>query len=267
MYTIGRSQAQSLTYLSLKECTFLTDKGFENLERFEWLEYLDMSHCRITDKTLDFILSTCLGYFFEQHSFRMTVSMSLNCCVPPTIDLENLGTLHLSATKVTSAGLAKVIAKSAWRSGLHTMDLSYCQGIAGASVLVNLQGNHQSSSTICMSYFYYEHRWLNSCPHIDFIELSNLRTLKLNNTQAFDSSPVRVPDSRAFARLLHVDLARTPINGQDLIALASTFKSLESLNLTDCVNVPTGALEHCAERKSYIFYFFLIAWFIALGYY
>ncbi|KAF9301783.1 hypothetical protein BGZ74_006276 [Mortierella antarctica] len=184
MYTIGRSQAQSLTYLSLKECTFLTDKGFENLEHFEWLEYLDMSHCRITDKTLDFILTT----------------------------------LHLSATKVTSAGLARVIAESAWKSGLHTLDLSYCQGIAGPSVLVNLQ------------------------------ELSNLRTLKLNNTRAFDSSPVRVPDSRAFARLLHVDLARTPINGQDLIALASTFKLLESLNLTECVNVPTGALEHCAEH-------------------
>ncbi|KAG0349880.1 hypothetical protein BG005_010590 [Podila minutissima] len=184
MYTIGRSQAQSLTYLSLRECTFLTDKGFENLEHFEWLEYLDMSHCRITDKTLDFILTT----------------------------------LHLSATKVTSAGLARVIAESAWKSGLHTLDLSYCQGIAGPSVLVNLQ------------------------------ELSNLRTLKLNNTRAFDSSPVRVPDSRAFARLLHVDLARTPINGQDLIALASTFKLLESLNLTECVNVPTGALEHCAEH-------------------
>ncbi|KAG0082374.1 hypothetical protein BGZ92_011801 [Podila epicladia] len=189
MYTIGNSQAQSLTYLSLKECTFLTDKGFENLEHFEWLEYLDMSHCRITDKSLEFILN-----------------------------LENLATLHLSATKVTSAGLARVIAESAWKSSLHTLDLSYCQGIAGPSVLVNLQ------------------------------ELSNLRTLKLNNTQAFDSSPVRVPDSRAFARLLHVDLARTPINGQDLTALASTFKLLESLNLTECVNVPTGALEHCVEH-------------------
>ncbi|KAG0035581.1 hypothetical protein BGZ81_005559 [Podila clonocystis] len=188
MYTIGRSQARSLTYLSLKECTFLTDKGFENLEHFEWLEYLDMSHCRITDKTLDFILTT----------------------------------LHLSATKVTSAGLARVIAGSAWKSGMHTLDLSYCQGIAGASVLVNLQ------------------------------ELSNLRTLKLNNTRAFDSSPVRVPDGRAFARLLHVDLAITPINGQDLIALANTFKSLESLNLTECVNVPTGALEHCAKRFVFV---------------
>ncbi|KAF8935315.1 hypothetical protein BGZ52_012873 [Haplosporangium bisporale] len=142
MYTIGRSQAQSLTCLSLKECTFLTDKGFENLERFEWLEYLDMSHCRITDKTLDYVL-----------------------------------------------------------------------------------------------------------------KLSNLRTLKLNNTRAFDSSPVRVPDSRAFARLLHIDLARTPINGHDLIALASTFRPLESLNLTECVNVPIAALEHCAEHLKSLQYF------------
>ena len=57
MDTIGMYQARSLTSLSLKECTFLTDKGFQNIGRFEELEFLDLSHCRITDKTLEFTLS------------------------------------------------------------------------------------------------------------------------------------------------------------------------------------------------------------------
>jgi hypothetical protein len=58
MDVIGGSQARSLAYLSLKECTFLTDTGFRNIARFELLEFLDLSHCRITDKTLAFTLST-----------------------------------------------------------------------------------------------------------------------------------------------------------------------------------------------------------------
>lgn len=148
MYTIGRSQAQSLTYLSLKECTFLTDKAFETLERFGWLEYLDMSHCRITDKTLDYVLSTYSGVIV----LLFQVTVLLTCLNFSLIDLENLATLHLSATKVTSAGLARVIAESAWKSGLHTLDLSYCQGIAGASVLVNLQGN-----VVCVSHSWIKH--------------------------------------------------------------------------------------------------------------
>ncbi|KAF9409312.1 hypothetical protein BGZ94_001998, partial [Podila epigama] len=189
--SIGRSQAHSLTYFSLREATFLTDKGFLNLSHFEELEYLDLSHCRVTDKTLEFIQN-----------------------------LPYLSSLHLSSTKVTSSGLARVINKSAWKAGLHTLDLSYCQGVAGRSVLVNLQ------------------------------ELENLRTLKLNNTRSFDQSPVQVPITGAFQRLLHVDLARTPINGADLVALSTTFQSLESLNLTECVNVSTEALEHCAKHMS-----------------
>ncbi|KAG0309204.1 hypothetical protein BGZ98_004504 [Dissophora globulifera] len=110
MDSIGASQARSLTYLSLKECIILTDKGFSNIGRFEELEYLDLSHCRITDKTLEF-----------------------------TSSLANLNMLHLSATKVTSGGLARVISDAAWKSTLQTLDLSYCQGISGPFVLINLQ--------------------------------------------------------------------------------------------------------------------------------
>ncbi|KAG0368675.1 hypothetical protein BC939DRAFT_529193 [Gamsiella multidivaricata] len=189
MDAIGTSQSRSLTYLSLKECIFLTDKGFSNIRRFGELEYLDLSHCRITDKTLEF-----------------------------TLDLPYLSTLHLSATKITTGGLARIISKAAWSSTLQTLDLSYCEEIKGPAVLVNLQ------------------------------ELTGLRTLKLNNTRAFDHSPVQVPDQRAFIYLLHLDIARTPITNDDLVKLIPCFKSLEVLNLSSCASVTAASLESCVQE-------------------
>ncbi|KAG0377939.1 hypothetical protein BGX24_005113 [Mortierella sp. AD032] len=191
MEVIGGSQARSLAYLSLKECTFLTDVGFRNIARFELLEFLDLSHCRITDKTMEF-----------------------------TLNLPYLSTLNLSATKVTSAGLAKLIANAAWKSTLQTLDLSYCQGITGPMVLYNLQG------------------------------LERLRTLKLNSSKAFNASPVKVPDSTAFTQLLYLDLASTPIDASDMIALLSVIKTVEKLNLTSCARVTTEALEQIVQNLS-----------------
>ncbi|KAF9106651.1 hypothetical protein BGX27_009066 [Mortierella sp. AM989] len=189
MDAIGASQSRSLTYLSLKECTFLTDNGLSNIGRFEELEFLDLSHCRVTDKTLEFIL-----------------------------DLKNLNTLQLSATKITSNGLARAISRAVWKSTLQTLDVSYCEGISGSSVLVNLQ------------------------------ELLNIRSLRLNNTLAFDQSPVRVPDQKAFTRLQTLDLARTPITSEDLITLIPRFKAVELLNLNSCIHISTTALECCANE-------------------
>ncbi|KAG0284119.1 hypothetical protein BGZ96_011519 [Linnemannia gamsii] len=189
MDVIGGSQARSLAYLSLKECTFLTDTGFRNIARFELLELLDLSHCRITDKTLAF-----------------------------TLNLPYLSTLNLSATKVTTAGLARVIADAEWKSNLQTLDLSYCQGIAGPLVLYNLQ------------------------------ELERLRTLKLNSSKAFNMSPVRIPDSKAFSHLLNLDLASTSIDAPDLIALLPSVGTVEKLNLTSCTRVTTEALEQIVSQ-------------------
>ncbi|KAF9352997.1 hypothetical protein BGX26_009225 [Mortierella sp. AD094] len=192
MDAIGASQSRSLTYLSLKECTFLTDKGFSNIGRFEELEFLDLSHCRVTDKTLEF-----------------------------TLNLQNLNTLHLSATKVTTNGLAKVISEASWKSTLQTLDVSYCAGISGPFVLINLQ------------------------------ELVNIRSLKLNNTLAFDQSPVRVPDHRAFTRLENLDLARTPITDDDLVSLIPSFKAVEAINLNSCIHITALALERCANGTDF----------------
>lgn len=189
MDVIGGSQARSLQYLSLKECTFLTDTGFRNIARFEFLEFLDLSHCRITDKTLEF-----------------------------TLNLPYLSTLNLSATKVTTTGLARVIADAEWKSNLQTLDLSYCQGIAGPLVLYNLQ------------------------------ELERLRTLKLNSSKAFNMSPVRIPDSKAFSQLLNLDLASTSIETSDVIALLPVIGKVEKLNLTSCARVTTEALEQVVSN-------------------
>ncbi|KAI8595296.1 hypothetical protein EDD21DRAFT_448733 [Dissophora ornata] len=188
MDAIGISQAHSLTYLSLKECIFLTDSGFSNIGRLEELEYLDLSHCRVTDKTLEF-----------------------------TLNLPNLSTLLLSSTKITSGGLCRIIAQAAWKSTLQRLDLSYCNGITGPFVLVNLQ------------------------------ELVNIRTLKLNNTLAFDQSPVKVPDPRSFTRLLDLDLAITPISDNDLVSLLPRLKTVENLNLSSCIQITSSSLEQCVH--------------------
>ncbi|KAF9916394.1 hypothetical protein BX616_003862 [Lobosporangium transversale] len=176
MDTIGNSQARSLTYLSMKECTFLTDSGFANITRLEELEYLDLSHCRVTDKTLGF-----------------------------TLNLPNLTTLLLSGTKITSNGLARIISEAAWKSTLHTLDVSFCQGIG----------------------------------------LTNLSTLKLNNTAAFGSAPIKVPDDGAFACLLKLDLARTQITDNDLMKLTPVFMAVQVLNLSACPNIGANSLEFC----------------------
>ncbi|KAF9437179.1 hypothetical protein BGZ76_001738 [Entomortierella beljakovae] len=188
MDTIGISQSKSLTYLSLKKCDVLTDNGLSNISRFDELEFLDLSHCRVTDKSLEFILG-----------------------------LQYLSTLHLSKTKITSGGLAKAVSKAVWKSSLQTLDVSFCTGITGAFILVNLQ------------------------------ELVNIRSLKLNNTHAFNESPVRIPDSRAFNKLKDFDIAWTQITNDDLIYLAPSLKALESINTSSCHNITSKALEHIAR--------------------
>ncbi|KAF9960244.1 hypothetical protein BGZ65_012609 [Modicella reniformis] len=75
-----------------------------------------------------------------------------------------------------------------------------------------------------------------------------LRILKLNNTLVFDQSPVQVPDHRAFARLLNLDLARTLITDNDLIALLPIFKSVQVLNLNSCTHISASALERCVRE-------------------
>ncbi|KAG0055014.1 hypothetical protein BGZ83_009784 [Gryganskiella cystojenkinii] len=183
---IGSCQSRSLMYLSLKSCAFLTDAGFSNVARFEELEFLDLSHCRITDKTLEF-----------------------------TLNLPNLSALHLSTTKITSRGLAKVIADAAWNTTLQTLDVSFCEGIMGRTALSNLQG------------------------------LTNLQTLRLNNTNAFNESGIVLPEAGAFTQLLNLDIAWTTISSADVVALAGFLSTLETLNLTSCGHVDASALEHC----------------------
>ncbi|KAI1297558.1 hypothetical protein EDD11_007042 [Mortierella claussenii] len=188
MDSVGASQSRSLAYLSLKECTFLTDRGFSNVARFEELEYLDLSRCRVTDKTLEF-----------------------------TLNLPHLCSLHLTGTKITSRGLARVISEATWKSTLQTLDVSYCQGISGRYVLVNLQ------------------------------ELLNIRTLKLNNTAAFNDSPLDLPNPDAFTKLLDLDMARTALTDNDLLQLIPSLKTVQTFNLTACANIGTSSLMACVR--------------------
>ena len=80
------------------------------------------------------------------------------------------------------------------------------------------------------------------------IELEKLRTLRLNSSKAFDTSPVRVPD-RAFTELVHFDLASTAIDSADMISILPIIKYVEKLNLTSCAGVNTEALEQIVQSE------------------
>ncbi|KAF9970876.1 hypothetical protein BGZ73_006275 [Actinomortierella ambigua] len=110
METLRWTLAPSLSFLSLRGCSLLTDNGFSQLAAFHELEHIDLSHCRCTDANLVHLL-----------------------------ELSELRVLILSNTKVTSRGIASTVSKACWKEHLHTLDLSSCDGIQGPSVLIHLQ--------------------------------------------------------------------------------------------------------------------------------
>ena len=72
----------------------------------------------------------------------------------------------------------------------------------------------------------------------------------MNNTKAFHNPGIVLPEAGAFAQLLHLDIAWTTISSADVIALAGSLSTLETLNLTSCGHVDTTALEHCVTSKA-----------------
>ncbi|KAG0236845.1 hypothetical protein BGW41_000316 [Actinomortierella wolfii] len=158
----------------------------------------------------------------ESHKSVLTseVPSLLSRCTYEVAELRELRVLCLSNTKVTSQGIARTVSKSAWKEQLHTLDLSFCEGIQGPAVLIQVQ------------------------------ELLNIHNLRLNSTRAFDRGPILVPDSLGFTKLEELDLARTPISDEDLIAIRSCFPSLEYLNLTGCSQLSDASLESlCMEGE------------------
>ncbi|KAG0238857.1 hypothetical protein BGW42_000018 [Actinomortierella wolfii] len=158
----------------------------------------------------------------ESHKSVLTIEIPslLSRCTYEVAELRELRVLCLSNTKVTSQGIARTVSKSVWKEQLHTLDLSFCEGIQGPAVLIQVQ------------------------------ELLNIHNLRLNSTRAFDSGPILVPDSLGFTKLQELDLARTLISDEDLIAIRSCFPSLEHLNLTGCSQLSDASLESlCMEGE------------------
>jgi hypothetical protein len=64
---------------------------------------------------------------------------------------ENLTNLNLSKTKVTIGGLRELFADCAFAKKLEILDLSYCAGVNGRTVFLDLQRKYYFKFLICFS--------------------------------------------------------------------------------------------------------------------
>ncbi|KAI9288898.1 hypothetical protein BC943DRAFT_356892 [Umbelopsis sp. AD052] len=94
----------SIRKLSLSGCDIITNAGIQHIHTLRYLEHLDLSNCKATDKCLDALIS-----------------------------LPNLIHLYLSKTKITSKGLEYFTENALCKDSLQTLVLNGCQGIDGAN--------------------------------------------------------------------------------------------------------------------------------------
>lgn len=67
------------------------------------------------------------------------------------IGFENLTDLNLSKTKVTISGLRELFANCAFAKTLEVLDLSYCNGVNGRTVFLDLQRKYYFKFVMCFS--------------------------------------------------------------------------------------------------------------------
>ncbi|KAJ3034301.1 hypothetical protein HDV00_005209 [Rhizophlyctis rosea] len=107
--TISTTHWASVTKLFLRGCEFITDGGVRSVGEMVRLKYLDLSSCRVTDRSA--------GAFGG---------------------LRELTYLNLSKTKITSRGLGTIV--QSLQEGLEELIISSCPNIKGDDLFVLLQG-------------------------------------------------------------------------------------------------------------------------------
>ncbi|CAG8707725.1 13789_t:CDS:10, partial [Rhizophagus irregularis] len=184
---IGNTQRASVTRVSLRGCEVLTDTGLNGLQGLLFLESLDVSSCRVKDRAL-----------------------------PALQGFENLTDLNLSKTKVTISGLRELFANCAFAKTLEVLDLSYCNGVNGRTVFLDLQ------------------------------PLVNIRSLNLDSTLL---TPPQVPvNPSSFQSLEFLDISRTKLCDQDVMKILCGFKNLVDLNLTETTGIGQFGLKWMAKE-------------------
>ncbi|KAI8828442.1 hypothetical protein BJ741DRAFT_626059 [Chytriomyces cf. hyalinus JEL632] len=108
--TISFTHWNTLTHISLKGGSLITDEGVFHLQTCRSLEYLDLSACRLTD-TIFSVLTSSFG---------------------------DLSYLNLSRTKITSAGLKRLCQNADRLPQLESLLLAGCANITSQYTLVDL---------------------------------------------------------------------------------------------------------------------------------
>ncbi|SAL94873.1 hypothetical protein [Absidia glauca] len=104
------SNATTLTKLVLHGCDLITDAGIKQLESLRYLEYLDVSNCKITDKGLKSIT-----------------------------ELPSLVYLNMAKTHITDTGLQWFTTHTRCHPFLATLILSGCKAIQSPATFASLQ--------------------------------------------------------------------------------------------------------------------------------
>ncbi|KAI8099485.1 uncharacterized protein BX664DRAFT_321371 [Halteromyces radiatus] len=104
------SQSRTLSKIVLRSCDLITDSGIKHLEGLKYLEYLDVSNCKITDKGFQSIAK-----------------------------LPHLVYLNMSKTHITDKGFRWFISHTECQNSLQTLLLSGCQGITSNQTISSLQ--------------------------------------------------------------------------------------------------------------------------------
>ncbi|KAI8338149.1 hypothetical protein BC941DRAFT_33511 [Chlamydoabsidia padenii] len=232
------SNATTLTKLVLHGCDLITDAGIKQLETLRYLDYLDISNCKITDKGLKSIT-----------------------------ELPSLLYLNMSKTRITDGGLQWFATHSQCQQTLETLLLSGCKSIKSSNTFTSIQGfialvhlslggtgiGKQEMAPQSMKHLNKSLETLDvsntGITDDDMIQLvagfGRLKELKLGGCTEITTSGL----ARFAKGLLHLEMIQFPNREHELDDILIRFidTPLRHLDLTGFLNVTDDGVKHIAK--------------------
>ena len=116
----------NITNLNLSGCTNITDRGIQYISKLTSLQTLDLSHCILTDTSIQNISElTRLKHLYLRSCNNITDKGIKNL-----VRLSSLYMLDLGMTKITKVSLQDI----SKMTGLRVLELQYCNNITESDV-------------------------------------------------------------------------------------------------------------------------------------
>ena len=218
---------KTLRILTLDGCTSLTDSGLDSIsELYASLEVLSLAGLSgITDDGLMPIASSCKQLQILNINNCSNITHEILCNVAR--NCRSLSTLHASATQITDHGLERITHFFSAKN-LTSLDLSFCSDISDHGIIAVAEK--------CPNITYFNgcglHRITDVgaraiCSHWWYLKYLNFEDLFLLDATAFWYDHIRDGRQAADDNML---------------------KSLQYLNLSDCVNLSDRGMEGISQR-------------------